>query len=79
MENEKMKRRSAIICNVLVMFASAICIFLLGAGLFEETTVILKGFIILILVIYIVLFQRSFNELCDISNNKDKETNDKNK
>lgn len=74
-----MKRRSAIISNVLVMFASAIGIFLFGAGLFEEASTALKGFCILGLVVYIVIFQRSFNELCDISNNKDKEINDKDK
>ena len=79
MENEKLKRRSAIISNVLVMFASAIGIFLFGAGLFEEASTTLKGFCVLGLVAYIVIFQRSFNKLCDISNNKDKEINDKDK
>lgn len=74
MENEKKKQRNDIISNVLVMFISALGIFILGAAIFEEATSTIKGVCILGLVVYIVIFQRSFNELCDINNNKNKET-----
>ena len=69
---EKEKKRSFIIVHSLVMFHSALGIFLCGVGIFEEHPLALKGLFILGLVVFTVLFQRSFNELCNITNNNDK-------